>query len=670
MHQRLRNAKTWRFILSAKGLLVAGVLFAALLAAPSLGLPYGNLDWVAFGQPYGTPTPLPEPATVDAELIVEGLTSPVALVSAEDGTGRLFIVDQIGLIYVLTAGGELLEEPFLDVRDEMVDLNLGFDERGLLGLAFHPDYAENGRFFVYYSAPLREEAPDDFNHTSHISQFEVMADNPNQADPTSEEVLLQVDQPQFNHDAGQILFGPDGYLYIPLGDGGAADDNALGHVEDWYQVNAGGNGQDITENLLGSILRIDVDVDDPGAEGAYEIPPDNPFIGQTDFPEIWAYGLRNPFRISFDPMNPYGQTGEPELYVGDVGQNLWEEISLVTTGGNYGWNVKEGRHCFSTDNPDEELASCPDTVGAGHPREGDPLIDPIIEYQNAGGPGGGLGLSIIGGYVYRGATLPEFFGDYIFGDWSQSFGAPGGSLFVAEPPEDGDGLWPMRELQIGNSSTGRLNAYVLSFGIDAVDEVYVLTTQNAGPTGNTGKVWKLVPEGSGAPLPTLTPTPTATGTAPVTLTPTATPTTTGTVPATPTPTPTATATQPPTATLEAEPPVGGDVLTSRVYIDYRCDGFFKYGVDVPLQGVPVTLNFPNGGSVTRETNALGLALFSGFDASDGMTASIDLPDSVNGLGLDTCPRASDTVTLGAGSFVHGYRFVPFRAQITGEQPGP
>jgi hypothetical protein len=315
-----------------------------------------------------------------------------------------------------------------------------FDERGLLGLAFHPNYAQNGRFFVYYSAPLREGAPAGFDHTSHISEFRVSGD-PNVADPASERILLQVDQPQFNHDGGTVAFGPDGFLYISLGDGGGADDVGLGHVEDWYEANAGGNGQDIQQNLLGSILRVDIDAGAP-----YGIPADNPFAGipgcADGCDEIFAYGFRNPYRFSFD------LGGDHRLFAGDAGQNLWEEVSIVDKGGNYGWNVKEGTHCFDTENPDVSPPECPDTVGGGHPRAGDPLIDPVIEYANHHQPGG-LGAVVVGGFVYRGTVLRQLSGRYVFGDWSREFEEPDGTLFVASPRKKG--LWLMQELRIGRA---------------------------------------------------------------------------------------------------------------------------------------------------------------------------------------------------------------------------
>jgi glucose/arabinose dehydrogenase len=424
-----------------------------------------------------------EGPAVGLRQVADGLVAPVTAVSAPDASGRLFIVDQAGVIRILSADGTLRPEPFLDLRSKIVPLMPDFDERGVLGLAFHPSYASNGRFFVYYSAPLRAGAPPGFDHTSHVSEFRVSAGDPNRADLASERVLLQVDEPQFNHNAGTLVFGPDdGYLYISVGDGGGADDVGLGHVEDWYAANEGGNGQDIQQNLLGDILRIDVNQGVP-----YGIPADNPFTGTPGCAdgcdETWAYGFRNPYRMSFD------MGGGHALFVGDVGQNLWEEVSIAVKGGNFGWNVKEGTHCFSTANPDESPAECPDTVGGTHPRAGDPLIDPVIEYANHHQPGG-LGAAIIGGHIYRGRALPQFAGDYLFGDYSREEEEPDGSLFVAKSRKRG--LWKMQELKVATSPTGRLGHFLLGFGQDRAGEMYVLTTDETGPSGTTGRVYRLV----------------------------------------------------------------------------------------------------------------------------------------------------------------------------------
>ncbi len=409
--------------------------------------------------------------------VATGLTSPIAIAQPDDGTDRLFIVDQAGLIRVYSEG-MLLEEPFLDVRSRMVTLNNNFDERGLLGLAFHPEYASNGRFVVYYSGPPREGIPEGWNHTGVVSEFMVAADDPNLADPSTERVLLQIDEPQFNHNGGTVLFGPDGYLYLSLGDGGGANDNQDGHVEDWYDFNAGGNGQDIEQNLLGNVLRIDVDSGDP-----YGIPPGNPFVEGDGLDEIYAYGLRNPYRMSFD------QGGEFGLLVADAGQARWEEVSRVQLGDNLGWNVKEGTHCFDAANPNQEPDSCPDVVGDGHPDAGAVLVSPVVEYAN-GNQEDGIGLAVVGGAVYRGSALTDLQGKYVFGDWSTDFSSPDGHIYVAMPTEEG--LWPFQPLELVNRTNGDLGHFLLAIGQDLNGELYVLTTNSAGPGGESGIVYRLI----------------------------------------------------------------------------------------------------------------------------------------------------------------------------------
>ena len=419
---------------------------------------------------------IPRTGTIGLALVAENLNSPVALVESPDASGRLFILEQGGLVRIVLPDGTLLPQPFLDLRNRLIQVAAAdLRERGLLGLAFHPNFTVNRRFFVYYSAPLRAGGPAGFDHTSHISEFLADPLNANLADPASEIILLQVDQPQVNHNAGTVVFGPDGFLYISLGDGGGANDVGPGHVEDWYVVNGGGNGQDVTQNLLGSILRIDVDA--AGIPGGlpYGIPADNPFAGLPGLglPEIFAYGFRNPYRISFD------LGGTNQLFAGDAGQVLREEVSIVVRGGNYGWNVKEGTICFSTANPNVPLGSCP----AIDP-EGDPIIDPIIEFVNSNQPGG-LGNAVIGGHVYRGATLPELVGRYVFASLS-STGGPDGRIFVATPAPQG--LWPFVEPVISTSPDGRLGRFILGFGQDLDGEIYVLTSGGA-----TGEVFKIVP---------------------------------------------------------------------------------------------------------------------------------------------------------------------------------
>jgi len=340
----------------------------------------------------GSPVP-----KIGLELVAEGFTSPVALLPSGDGSARLFVVDQTGLIWILTEG-QRLAQPFLDLRERVVDLNSFYDERGLLGLAFHPDFSANGRFYVSYSSPLRAGvSPEEWDHTTYISEFTVSREDPNQADPGSERVLLSIDKPGYNYEAGHIAFGPDGYLYIATGD--SVRDPA---------AEAGKYAQDIS-SLLGKILRIDVDgAADTGQN--YLIPLDNPFVSGEGLPEIFAYGFRNPYRFSFDVSD----TEKPRLFVSDVGQATMEEVSLVEPGGNYGWPVREGTTCFNPQDWSQPLGTC-STNG---------LSEPILAYAHEGDLS-----AIIGGMVYQGTALPELRGGYVFGDW----GRGNGHLFLALP---------------------------------------------------------------------------------------------------------------------------------------------------------------------------------------------------------------------------------------------
>ncbi len=339
--------------------------------------------------------------------VATGLSRPLALTHAGDRSGRLFVAEQTGRIRIL-AGGRLLAEPFLDLSDRISCCG----ERGLLGLAFHPRYVENGLFYVGYTDPAGDTV---------ISRFSVSGDL-DRADPDSELVILTFDQPASNHNNGQLAFGPDGFLYIGAGDGGGAGDTA-------------DNAQSL-DTLLGKILRIDVDHGAP-----YAIPSGNPFVGEPGAQdEIWAYGLRNPWRFSFDR-----RTGD--LFVGDVGQGDWEEIDRQPAksrgGENYGWRRMEGNHCF---NP---------ATGCESPG----LVLPILEYSHA------EGCSVTGGFVYRGSRLLEHFGTYVFGDYCS------GTIWGAV--EDGAGGWVRSTLV--NSSRA-----ISSFGEDAAGEIYVLHHDDAG----------------------------------------------------------------------------------------------------------------------------------------------------------------------------------------------
>lgn len=387
------------------------------------------------------------PLKVQLELVANGFTSPVALVDPNRGTRRLLVVDQIGLVWIIVEG-ERLEAPFLDLRERVVKLNSFYDERGLLGLALHPDFSENGRFYVSYSAPLRAGlSPKEWDHTTYISEFTASAD---QASLRSERVLLAIDKPGYNYEAGHIAFGPDGYLYIATGD--SVRNPA---------AEAGKYAQD-TSSLLGKILRIDVN----GTADRYLIPTDNPFVSGAGLPEIFAYGFRNPYRFSFDVPS----SGEPRLFVADVGQATMEEVSLVTAGGNYGWPIHEGTTCFNSQKWGQPLERC----------SSEGLSEPIIAYAHHGNLS-----AIIGGLIYRGEAIPELSGGYIFGDW----GRGNGHLFAARPPVRGPGIWGISEIQL-DTEIGQL----LGIGQDEKGELYILTKDpGMGAIGNTGAVYRLVP---------------------------------------------------------------------------------------------------------------------------------------------------------------------------------
>lgn len=413
-------------------------------------------------------------AAIALKQVAEGFISPLALIPLEDGSGRLLVADQVGTVHVLSKEGQIREKLFLDVRDRLAKLNDGFDERGLLGLALHPKFQRNRRLFVCYSAPLRKDAPADWDHTSQISEFKVRDDNSLEVDPASEKVLLQIDKPYFNHNGGRMAFGPDGFLYISVGDGGNGNDVGRGHSPQ-------GNGQDTT-TLLGKMLRIDVDKGTP-----YGIPTDNPFAAGKGRPEIYAYGLRNPWGISFD------RGGKRELFAADVGQDRFEEINIIVKGGNYGWNIREGFGCFDPKKPTKPPEDCP-KVGAN----GEPLLDPIIAYKNLKGfakDPDAMGTSVTGGYVYRGKALPKLKGRYLFADWSRLWVKADGVLFVATRPASKDAkAWSLETLDLVAQPNGRIGKYVVALGQDAEGEVYILTNDSNRVAGKTGRIFKLVPE--------------------------------------------------------------------------------------------------------------------------------------------------------------------------------
>ena len=361
---------------------------------------------------------------IELKLLKSGFSNPTDIVSA--GDSRLFIVEQTGKIRILDTSGNILPVPFIDLASKITTSG---NEQGLLGMTFHPDYQANGHFFVNYTAAG--------NGATVIARYTVSAD-PNIANPSSEAIIMTVPQPFANHNAGDLAFGPDGYLYIPLGDGGSGGD-------------PGDRAQD-SLNLLGKLLRIDVDNGTP-----YSIPTDNPFVSDPKaYDEIWAIGLRNPFRISFDRL-----TGD--LWIGDVGQNDWEEInfqSVNSSGGeNYGWRCYEGNHPYNTSGC--EPAST--------------MVFPIAEYSN----NQTTGCSVTGGFVYRGNKYPEMYGYYIFTDFCSG---------IFWSVIDSSGIWNLY-------SHGSLGSFFTTFGEDQNGELYVasrsgsiyrVTAKNTGINSPSG----------------------------------------------------------------------------------------------------------------------------------------------------------------------------------------
>jgi glucose/arabinose dehydrogenase len=362
----------------------------------------------ALPSPTSTPTAAAgqskDPVTIQVEVrpVVAGLDQPLGIVNAGDGSGWLYVLEKVGRIRIVRSG-TLVAAPFLDISDRV---NASANERGLLGLAFHPRYAENGFFYVNYT-----------NHQGNtvIARF-AMSSDAAQGDRNTESVLLTLDQPAANHNGGNLAFGPDGYLYIGTGDGGGAGDQY-------------GNGQN-GNTLLGAMLRLDVDGGQP-----YAIPSDNPFVdspGVRD--EIWAVGLRNPWRYSFDRL-----TGD--LYIGDVGQNQYEEVDFQPAGSaggqNYGWPTMEGLHCYPADRPCD--------------RGG--LTLPIEEYDHS------QGCSVTGGYVYRGKEVPLLAGIYLFGDYCS------GNIW---------GLMRSGEDEWQAARMAQVEARISSFGEDEAGELYVV----------------------------------------------------------------------------------------------------------------------------------------------------------------------------------------------------
>lgn len=437
---------------------------------------------------------------VHLQPIATGMSAPDYAINPPGDSARLFVLEQNGLIRVIE-NGALLPNAALDLRSRVSPpLNAGNanDERGLLGIAFHPGYNDDSSpgyrtLYTYTSEPIpvgtspTYPAPNGAvqNYKNLISEWKGTAD-PNVFDPSSRRELISFGKNAGNHNGGTIAFGPDGYLYLATGDGGNANDAGASHIE------PGGNAQSLV-TAMGKMLRIDPlnptltmsSADLPSANGQYRIPQSNPFDGVGEAPEIYAYGFRNPYRFAFDTMNG-------ELILADVGQNNIEEINRVTIGGNYGWAIKEGEWLFNR---------ATGTIGSPAPGNHSPglpagLIDPIS------GPGGTLqydhgdGISITGGFVYRGSGIPELFGKYVFGDLALR-GQPtraDGRLFYADLTQGtiNEFLLPQFATVVHPNGLLPNGLTVHGFGQDAAGELYALVT-NTPANGTGGIVYKLVP---------------------------------------------------------------------------------------------------------------------------------------------------------------------------------
>lgn len=441
----------------------------------------GELITLASEQRLDDPIPAPiQRGSIRLRLkqIASGLTAPNWAIHAPNDPDHLYVSDQDGKLWRINLTTHN-KEVFLDFSELLVPLGASgsnsFDERGFLGFAFHPQFVENGLLYTYTSEPAGEKS--DFstippgtspNHRSVIREWRPNPNNSNQAQANVEEmrVLLTVDQPQFNHNAGALNFGPDGMLYIAFGDGGGADDRDDQDFSGTPMIGHGpnGNGQN-TGNPLGKLLRIDP-AGRNSSNGQYGIPNDNPFVGSnTVLNEIYAYGFRNPFRFSFDPeMNL--------LVLADVGQNDIEEVNVIQAGGNYGWSLKEGSFRF------EPNGNEPGFVTDGQ-LAGD-FIDPVIQYDHD------EGTAIIGGFIYRGSAIPVLQRMYLFGDAART-GNGDGRLFYS----NGSSI-----LELDLTEQAQPGFWVLGFGQDADRELYVLGNATGIPFETTGAVYKLVPNAS------------------------------------------------------------------------------------------------------------------------------------------------------------------------------
>ncbi|XP_031968277.1 HHIP-like protein 1 [Corvus moneduloides] len=392
--------------------------------------------------------------------VANGLRNPVAMVHANDGTHRFFIAEQVGLVWTYLPDGTRLEKPFLNISEAVLTSPWEGDERGFLCIVFHPKFKFNGKVYVYYSVEVRYE------ERIRISEFRISPSDMNALDHGSERIILEIEEPASNHNGGELLFGEDEYLYIFTGDGGMAGD----------PFGTFGNAQNKSA-LLGKVLRINVNNNDRGP--LYRIPPDNPFISDpTARPEVYAYGVRNMWRCSFDRGDPQTKEGKGRLFCGDVGQNKYEEVDIVEKGKNYGWRAREGFSCY-----DKKLctnSSLDDVL-------------PIYAYPHK------MGKSVTGGYVYRGCESPNLNGLYIFGDFMSG-------RLMSLKEDHATGEWQYSEICMGTGQTcmfpGLINnyyQYIISFAEDEAGELYFLSTGVPSATASHGVVYKVVDTSRRAP---------------------------------------------------------------------------------------------------------------------------------------------------------------------------
>jgi glucose/arabinose dehydrogenase len=402
-------------------LMTCGIFLAAILCSSYISTPKK-------GDPK---KPEPPTITLKVQKITDTLEALTDMVFP--GNGEMWVTEQDGKIWPIT-DGKINSVPIMDLGSKLVKLNNGYEERGLLGITLHPDFKTNNKFYVFYSRPSSSKS---FNHTGVVAEYQLPKTG--QVDPNSGRIILTVDEPEGNHNGGCLKFGPDGYLYISFGDGGGQHD----------QHGTIGNGQNLN-TLLGKILRVDVNT-----EGTYKIPSDNPFVGKTNVkPEIWAYGFRNPYRFSFDKVSQ-------QLFAGDVGQDLWEEVDIVQKGENYGWRIVEGTHCHNAANKPDK--SC----------NGKGITMPIDEYSHK------VGISVMGGYVYNGKNIPGLISKYIFADLT-------GPVFYLKNTGN---KWSRGNIKLQDLPE---NLKITGINEDQNGELYILTNPDTGPGNKKCGIYKII----------------------------------------------------------------------------------------------------------------------------------------------------------------------------------